>query len=111
MNLLQKGSVLTLEGWFYVVIRVAFLPTIKQFKIQCICDNANNRYSFSIDELISQPNFILMSAKTAVHYSEWGAPAEMSNEQLSFLKNLEREIPLNVIAEALSGIHDHRFDD
>ena len=87
-----------MNGWWYVVVAV------KDGQVYCICDNANNRYVWDLSHFS-----YFATPYQAVRAARWGH----GEDELMILKR-ERDIPIGVIAEVLSGCHDDhdgRFND
>lgn len=102
---LEKGTVLG-WNWYYVV--VGCTPT----GVNCICDNANNIYYFEFSELSEEHphKWLIMSPKKAMLIHGWGRRDLLSEEEEIIFNTINREIPVEVIAEVLSGVHDDRFE-
>jgi hypothetical protein len=99
--ILKKGTIIGWD-WWYVVIEIALSG-----QVHCICDNANNIYSFSFKEILEtkdprewillQPEEFNKKHRLLIH---------LDNEYYSLIN---RELPYDVIIEALHGKHDDRF--
>jgi hypothetical protein len=96
----QKGDVILVGVTFYVVI-----GTRGEY-IDCICDSANNRYSWEKADIR-----VHITALQAVEAATYGTPSEINEDDSKMLHSTDREIPVLVIAQALVGLHDGRFDD
>jgi hypothetical protein len=95
MKPITKGSVLFVRGWWYV-----FVKRINDYYC-CICDNANNIYSFPEDQIEFSA-----TAHDAIKAQNWGFCDDDS--LMDHIR--ERTVPIDVIAEVLAGCHDNRFD-
>ncbi len=107
---IEKGSVIGYDLFFVVV--EAIIENNDLF-ISCICDNANNIYSFKIDNILKtdQPHkWIVLSPKKAVEVESWGGLMSLDEEDQVIFEKISRPIPLDVIAEVLAGKHDDRFE-
>lgn len=93
MNI-SKGTIIFVASCWYVVVEV------HEGKLFCICDNANNIYSWNLADCDC-----IASAKEAISAANWGN----GDDKLISALN-ERECPFEVIAEVLVGLHDDRFD-
>ena len=90
-----KGSILFIDGWWFVVVKQ------KGESLYCICDNANNRYFMEAEDAK-----LILSPREAMRLESWGSGTNEAIEARN-----KREIPVEVIAEVLSGCHDDRFND
>lgn len=107
---IQKGSVIGWD-WFYVVVECVIVD--KRLWVNCICDNANNVYSFSIDKILNtvEPHgWIVLSPEKAVEVASWDDLMSLEENDQAVLLKIGREIPLDIMAEVLSGKHDDRFE-
>lgn len=77
---LEKGCYFAVDGCYYVLVYPYYSFKTKALKLFCICDNANNIYSWDLDDI--RPPAVLR----------------------------DRKVPFDVIVEVLRGQHDHRFD-
>jgi hypothetical protein len=93
---LEKGMIVAVDGIWYVVVLVRFCSERKKTYLYCICDNANNIYDFSVQDVDS---YMTLKEIGKLGYGE---------PDRDILRN--REIPYQVITEVLSGIHDDRFN-
>lgn len=82
---LTKGSVLLVAGILYVLVEVRAKGT--EVYLYCICDHANNIFSWELREVD-----LIISAK-----------------DLSTTTFIERPCPWDVVCEVLLGEHDNRF--
>jgi hypothetical protein len=48
---LEKGMIVELEGIWYVVVLVRYDSVRGKTILYCICDNANNTYSWDVGEI------------------------------------------------------------
>ena len=100
---LMAGTLIGREWWFVVI-------TVTPFGVGCVCDNANNVYGFSHEELLYDDTIIIDPEVAAGH--GWGDVRDAMVE-LGVLDKfehlLERDIPYNVMVEAQNGRHTHRF--
>ena len=96
---ITKGGIIFESAWWYVIVNVK-LSHDGRVLIDCICDNANNIYCIEIKNI----DFIATASEAmyAVNFSGCG------DEKIRTLHH-KRPIPVDVIAEVLSGIHDKRF--
>lgn len=104
---LEKGTVIG-WNWYYVVVEST--PT----GVNCICDNANNTYHFEFDEISNTeaPHpWIVIPPKKALLIHGWGRRDLLSEEEEIVFDKINRDIPVEVIASVLVGIHDDRFKD
>lgn len=92
---MKKGDLVSVWGWFLVVVEEV------NGNIHCICDNANNIYSFKKEEVD-----YAFSLKDVVE-TEWCG--HDSEDLCKLIKS--RSIPWSVMVEVLSGKHDHRFGE
>lgn len=102
MKELSKGSIIFVDNWWFVVVEQ------DENDLYCICDNANNIYSFKLEE----PKFVA-TAKQAMTMRGWGYAIHDADEEFNdklIELNSKRSIPAEVIAEVLAGCHDNRFD-
>lgn len=84
--------------WFVVVnIRVR---SVKEVVLECICDYADNRYIWGLDEIASYLN--LKEIRDLNYRWPDRFPSGGYNS---------REIPYDVITEVLLGKEDDRFED
>lgn len=95
---IEKGMIISADTCWYVVVEQLFRKYNGKTYIHCICDNANNIYSFEPSEVHSY-----MTLKEVGNLGFSRPDREMPEH----LKN--REIPYDVIVEVLSGKHDNRF--
>ena len=94
---IQKGMIISTDNFWYVVVNTKWDAEKKELLFECICDNANNRYSFSAPEVHAYMTL------EEIGQNDWVKP------ERKLLK--DRKIPHDVIVEVLSGKHDDRFDD
>lgn len=99
INKLEKGSCIFYQDLWYVLVEAITDGT--QVWLHCICDNANNIYSWVPDK-----DMIFLTPKESLQLSNyrWLPDRYDDAEHLH-----QREIPVEVIAEVLSGLHDDRF--
>jgi len=50
---LEKGMLISTDICWYVVVCIGFNSDNKKEYIRCVCDNANNIYSFELEEIHS----------------------------------------------------------
>lgn len=97
---IKKGTIIG-RNWFFIVINAT--PS----GVECLCDNANNIYSFTWDHLITskEPNeWVIINLEDQVNHDFlWGL-----DDKYDHLK--ERSIPFEVAAEVMSGLQDSRCD-
>ena len=98
---LEKGMLISKDGWWYVVVKIRYDQKYKQIWVYCICDNANNVYSI-------EPNSI-KNYLTLKEIGNLGFDESPLNRLPKDLK--ERNIPYDVILEVLTGVHDHRIEE
>lgn len=96
---MKKGDVILHSGWYYVVI------FDRGTSVDCVCDNANNAYNWDKNELLT----VHMTARQAVEINCFGFCGQLSEADEELCREVNRPIPIDVIAEALVGLHDHRF--
>lgn len=102
--------------WFYVV---AFVDATG---IKCICDNANNTHSFTLEEInrTTDPHpWLVLDPETVANlgwYSlTWVIETLVKYKRITPLESesmkhlLDREIPWQVIVECQNGHHADRF--
>jgi len=94
MKKIQKGSIIYEFGWWFVVVNQ------RGETIGCICDHANNVHFINVSDIKYKA-----TPKEAMRAHGWNA----GDEKLLELSR-ERDIPVEVIAEVLSGCHDERFE-
>lgn len=96
---LEKGMIVRPynEAWWYIVVRFKYDVVKKVTYLDCICDNANNRYRWNIENIEEY-----LTLKEIGNIS-WGWPEREIR--------LDKELPFQVITEVLSGRHDDRFSD
>lgn len=97
--ILKKGTVIGWD-WFFVIVQVRASGWL-----DCICDNANNVYSFNIKEIAAEtiPNeWVIIQPEEADQIPYFGKEYE---------DLMARGLPFRVIAEVLSGEHDCRFNN
>ena len=92
---LTKGMLVEVEGIWYVVVEIRW-NICKEVILCCICDNANNIYSWDIDKI---DGYLTLEEIGNLGYGE---------PERGVL--CDREIPYKVITEVLAGRHDGRFD-
>lgn len=85
---IQKGNCILVDGWWFVIVNIYYQGAKIYFN--CICDNANNRYTHELHEI-----------SETFDTKDIGYKDPKSN----------RKLPYKVIAEVLAGQHDDRFDD
>jgi len=93
---LEKGMLVSLDGIWYVVVLVRYDSVRGETILYCICDNANNTYSWSVNKIDS---YLTLKEIGNLGYGE---------PERGVL--CDREIPYDVITEVLAGRHDNRFD-
>jgi len=99
--ILKKGTVIGWDWWF-VVIEVTVSG-----HVHCICDNANNIYSFESKEILDDEDpheWLLIQPEEFDEISSLFVDLDNKYHHL-----LERDLPFHVVVEALSGEHDERF--
>lgn len=96
MNKYEKGSCVFIDGWWFVVVYD------DGHHIRCICDNANNSYTWNHNDVIFSLN-----TKESVLLGSGG----VYNGYLPKQQIPDRKIPVDVIAEVLVGLHDHRWEN
>ena len=95
---LEKGMLITPGSieW-YVVFEVVFYKN--KTYLHCICDHANNIYSFEPNDIIAY-----LSIDEITNFNYDGFPnRKFSNDQY------KRDIPYDVIHEAILGTQKNRF--
>lgn len=97
---LEKGMLIAVQGIWHVVTEIMFDKETKKTWLNCICDNANNRYSWETTEI----DFFL-SCKDIADFGYVGWPEEIPEELR------ERKIPHDVVTEVLLGRENDRFSD
>jgi hypothetical protein len=102
---IEKGTVLG-DDWYYVVVSTHIQDN--KLYLYCLCDNANNIYSFSMDEILND-NWLILSVRQAMHIYSYGVSGLTEEDEERYHK-MNRKIPADVIAEVLSGQEDDRFD-
>lgn len=100
----NKGSTIFYQAWWYVVVSVAMVDG--KILFECICDNANNTYSWSPDK-----DMLILSPEQAMYLHSYRQEPLWFDEHSAAEDAKRREIPVDVIAEVLAGLHDHRFKD
>lgn len=93
---ISKGMLVGDQGWWFVVVNAVWDES--KLWLQCICDNANNVYSFEPHEVD------VMVSLEALGNNGW----EMVQVPEAYR---DREFPYGVVTEVLSGRHDDRWDD
>jgi hypothetical protein len=91
---LEKGSLIFELGVWYVVV------VTDSKNAYCICDHANNIYSTPLKTVE-----FTCTAREAMYSHGWGISDHVLQEYID-----KRPIPVDVIAEVLSGCHDDRFE-
>lgn len=103
MKTIIKGTIIwpKYESWWYIVVEQVGND------LHCICDNANNIYSFTIDDIVHY-----YTPYQAMKRANWGNAYLETEEENDILNELvdKRDIPVDVIAEVLAGCHNDRFD-
>lgn len=95
---LEKGMLVSNGLWWFVVIEVYCRKDTNKTYIGCVCDNANNIYSFEPQEI---EYYLPLKA-----IARWGY-----GKPNNIPENLrDREIPFDVISEVLAGGEDDRFE-
>lgn len=100
---LEKGMLLGHDAWWYVLVKAVFENG--KTHLYCICDNANNIYSFTPDvvDTFLTPN--------EVGNANWSWPEDFNDEEDDKVATYRaRSIPYDVVAEVLIGRHDDRFN-
>lgn len=87
---LKPGSLIGCIGWWFVVVRVV------GSSIFCVCDNANNSYSWVTEEVDC--------TLSLQEVGRWGWEAKELPEPYA-----SRPFPYDVIVEVLTGNHDDRW--
>lgn len=98
---LQKGMIVSPGSieW-YIVSEITFDVKTKKTNLYCICDCANNIYSWEAD---SVQHYLSTQEIARFGWDSW--------PKREFPKHLkERGIPHDVISETLLGKHSDRFD-
>ena len=107
---IEKGSII---GWdFYYVIVSTHIKDNKLY-FYCICDNANNIYSFTLDEILNTKDphkWLILSPKMAMKIHSFGNQYYLNEEDQELYEKINRPIPAEVIAEVLCGQEDNRFN-
>lgn len=94
---LEKGMLISNGLWWFILVEVWYSSNQKETHLHCICDNANNIYSFKPEEI---EHYLSLKEIYDVGYGiKKDLPEHLSN----------RKIPYNVITEVLSGGEDDRF--
>jgi hypothetical protein len=96
---LERGSIVMVWGIWHVVIEVV-LEEDGRVLLNCVCDHANNRFTFGVNEvdvLIDKRGLL------AINYGNL-------RDDLQKAVN-ERPIPYDVICEVLCGSQDDHFED
>lgn len=96
---LEKGMIVSADTCWYVVVEVVFDAMSKKTLLHCICDNANNTYTWTPESIHS---YMSLEEIRNLGY------VRPEREFPSYLK--ERTIPYDVITEVLLGREDNRFD-
>lgn len=107
---IAKGSIIFFESRFYVV--VSYEKYKEVLYINCICDNANNQYSWTLKSIVCDPDHLIINAFFAMQLHMFRSGYFLDEHDASLLesgKALDRGIPVEVIAEVLAGCHDSRF--
>lgn len=95
---LERGMMVAqLDPIWYVVVDIFYNEHSKSINLGCICDHANNRFIFGMDDISHY-----LSRKEIIS-SYW--PKRIPNELVA------RKKPWDVIAEILLGREDERFSD
>jgi len=102
---IEKGGVL-LTNWYYVIVSIVY--TEGDIWLNCICDNANNIYSFSLSE-IKKEKFVILTGAQALYLANWSSYQDLEEKDIELIQSRNRPIPVDVITEVLVGIHDDRF--
>lgn len=102
---IEKGSVIG-QDMFYVIVSTHLHDG--KFYLYCLCDNANNIYSFTIDEVLGD-DWLVLSPRKAMQIYSFGVSGLTKKDEELWHK-IKREIPADVIAEILSGQEDDRFN-
>lgn len=95
---LEKGGLILVSGIWHVIVAIR-LNKDKKLSIDCICDHANNIYSWEAKD-IDLSLTLKEIAKLA-----YNQPNEKVSEAVR-----KRDIPYDVIVEVISGREDCRFD-
>lgn len=103
---IEKGTVIG-RDMFYVVVSTHIEDG--KLHLYCLCDNANNIYSFSIDEIINE-GWLVLSPRQAMAVYSYGSSSGLTEKDEELFHKIDRPIPADVIAEVLSGQEDDRFD-
>jgi hypothetical protein len=102
---IEKGSVIG-NDWYYVVVSTHAYDG--KMYLYCLCDNANNIYSFTMDEVLGE-DWLILSPLKAMHIYSYSS-LDLTKKDEELFHKINREIPATVIAEVLSGQEDKRFD-
>lgn len=99
----KKGTVIGWD-WFFVVVEVTY-----DGQLNCICDNANNIYSYSINEVLTGTDpheWVVIQPEETSMFENYDLPEGFREE---FKHLVERGLPYEVMVEVMSGQHDKRF--
>lgn len=99
--ILEKGMLVSPGDWWFVVVSVVY--TNGKVSLCCLCDNANNRYSFLPEEI---KNYL--SIKEISRLGRGWPEREIKSRSQSLA---DRSVPYDVITEVLTGGEDDRFSD
>lgn len=95
---LHKGACVSVDGWWYVVVHV--IVHERRTMVQCICDNANNIYTWDVREL----TYVLSGER--LRQALFGyLPDDIPDDLRT------RGVPRDVIAETMIGMHDDRWEE
>lgn len=96
--ILEKGMLLSVaSGEWYIFISAQVTKDLVY--LNCICDHANNVFSFEPDEIV---DYLSLREISDIEWA--GLPGRIRKIMQ------KRPIPHDVIVEALAGRHDRRFD-
>ena len=97
---IEKGMLVSTDYIWYVVVEI--INYNGKGMVRCICDNANNIYTWDFDQITHHLSLKEIGSHGWANFNE-------TKERLS--KDLrERPIPFEVIVEVLSGKHDDRWN-
>jgi hypothetical protein len=98
---LQKGMLVSADNWWYIVVDIVYNYNDQRVSFLCICDNANNRYTFDEKDIIAHLTLTELHMAANGYWPNRDFPNGLKT----------RDIPLSVVAEVLCGREDDRFSD
>lgn len=97
---LERGMLISTDNVWYVVVNVRY--SLGKVWLECICDNANNRYTWEPQDVTC---YLSLDEIRNRGYMGWEARDYIHKDVA------DREIPDGLILDILLGKQNDRFDD